>query len=311
MKRLLSCLLVLSMVLTFSPPTITYAEINVQYQSQFCSCYAGGSHRVGQCNVASMVNLLRRKAALMGVDANFTIESVYRALGINDAQRTTCTKDGRLGYVYSNHVSGNTSTNRTYVDDYGVLELSTQNVSASSLAQFKSLLDQHPEGVFVGYSYLSGGSHRVLITSYSGNQLYAVDPVYASRGEIPLESIYGYRSDLITNHHEVIVISGSNSKQNVTPPHVHSWTVGYESSHPHKEYRKCTSGCGESEYTGKTRSVTNCKQCYPLGTASLTRSFDKVRGTATFNRNNVINASTYTLTIYKGGSEYNSYNILW
>jgi len=52
----------------------------------------------------------------------------------------------------------------------------------------------------------------------------------------------------------------SDSGSSVTPPaHTHNYEQGYESSHPHKEYMKCA--CGESYYTGNTRTVSSCSSC--------------------------------------------------
>ena len=44
--------------------------------------------------------------------------------------------------------------------------------------------------------------------------------------------------------------------------HTHSYdTVGYESQHPHKEYRVCS--CGEKQYTGNTSYNSDCRDCLP------------------------------------------------
>ena len=40
----------------------------------------------------------------------------------------------------------------------------------------------------------------------------------------------------------------------------HAYYVGYESAHPHKEYKKCDH-CGDKYYTGKTQTSSDCKQC--------------------------------------------------
>lgn len=48
----------------------------------------------------------------------------------------------------------------------------------------------------------------------------------------------------------------------VTPPpaHTHNYSqVGYDNSHPHKEYKKCS--CGEKSYTGNTRTDSDCSTC--------------------------------------------------
>ena len=39
-------------------------------------------------------------------------------------------------------------------------------------------------------------------------------------------------------------------------------SASYESTHPHKEYKKC-SLCGDIQYTGNTKLVSGCTSCYP------------------------------------------------
>ena len=44
-------------------------------------------------------------------------------------------------------------------------------------------------------------------------------------------------------------------------PHEHTYgSVSYESSHPHKAYKACTS-CGFKSYTGATQTVSGCQSC--------------------------------------------------
>ena len=40
----------------------------------------------------------------------------------------------------------------------------------------------------------------------------------------------------------------------------HSYYVGYETAHPHKEYYKCDH-CGDKYYTGKTQTSSTCRDC--------------------------------------------------
>lgn len=40
----------------------------------------------------------------------------------------------------------------------------------------------------------------------------------------------------------------------------HSYTTGYDTTHPHKEYKIC-SHCSDKYYTGKTQSVDTCTEC--------------------------------------------------
>ena len=48
----------------------------------------------------------------------------------------------------------------------------------------------------------------------------------------------------------------------MTRPCEHNWKYYTESSHPHEEYKKCTS-CGEKVYTGATEYKSNCSICNP------------------------------------------------
>lgn len=91
------------------------------------------------------------------------------------------------------------------------------------------------------------------------------------------------------------------------PVHTHNWGYGYDSSHPHRQYRTCS--CGAKEYTGGTQRVGSCTSCYPLGYASLTREHDRIAKTATFYRNNVSNANSYEVILRKDGSYYDSFSM--
>lgn len=106
----------------------------------------------------------------------------------------------------------------------------------------------------------------------------------------------------------IYLLNNSDSGSGSTTSHTHSWSTGYESTHPHRQYRHCSS-CGATEYTGGTQLVSSCTSCYPLGNLSLTRSFVRTGKSVTFYRNNVLNANSYTLTLYRNGSFYNSYNM--
>ena len=101
--------------------------------------------------------------------------------------------------------------------------------------------------------------------------------------------------------------AGSGSGGGSTPSHTHSWSMHTESGHPHRQYRTCS--CGAKEYTGAVQRVGSCISCYPLGNVSLTRSFKRTEKNVTFYRNNVSNANSYTLSLYRNGIYYDSYNM--
>lgn len=96
----------------------------------------------------------------------------------------------------------------------------------------------------------------------------------------------------------------SNGVTHPQPVHSHSYSVKTDSAHPHNKYNICS--CGESISIGTSLSST-CNKCYPLGSISLKRSFEKTKGNVTFYRNNVQNANNYTLKLYKDSSLYNTY----
>lgn len=89
--------------------------------------------------------------------------------------------------------------------------------------------------------------------------------------------------------------------------HTHSWSYYNESAHPHRQYRTCS--CGVKEYTGSNRYTASCQQCCPLGYVSFTREYNKFAKTATFYRNNVNNADSYEVTLYRDGSYYDSFSM--
>lgn len=104
------------------------------------------------------------------------------------------------------------------------------------------------------------------------------------------------------------VVAFYSPEYNETGGHWHSWRDGSDSAHPHANYKYCA--CGAKYYVnGSYNKVASCQQCYPLGNVNLTRSFSKTGKTATFYRNNVANASSYTLTLYKENVPYNTYNM--
>lgn len=93
----------------------------------------------------------------------------------------------------------------------------------------------------------------------------------------------------------------------VTPkPHSHSYREEETQGHPHTIYKVCS--CG---YREKFRSISyaDCSSCYPIGNVTLTREFSKTGGWVTFYRNNVANATSYSLEIYKDGYHYYTYDM--
>lgn len=59
-------------------------------------------------------------------------------------------------------------------------------------------------------------------------------------------------------------VAVTQARNATTATHSHSYTTGYDSAHPHKQYKICD--CGYSYYTGNTRTVSSCSQCNPTYT---------------------------------------------
>lgn len=150
--------------------------------------------------------------------------------------------------------------------------------------------------------------HYVLADSVNNGTLNILDPGYAN-GNGDITAKYG-SAEIMIRSIRVFKNNGSEKyKKAITLPaetHTCSYSVSTESSHPHNKYNICN--CGKKVYLGKD-TVSSCSSCYPVGNVNLTRSFEKTKGTATFYRNTVSNADSYTLKLYKNNSLYNTYTM--
>lgn len=115
------------------------------------------------------------------------------------------------------------------------------------------------------------------------------------------------RTVYMNNDELVGFLTPNYTTTNITPTHSHSYSYTNDTAHPHSEYKYCS--CGSKEYTGIKKLTSSCKECYPIGNVKLTREFEKTKGTATFYRNNVSNATSYTLKVYRNDNLYNTYNM--
>lgn len=115
------------------------------------------------------------------------------------------------------------------------------------------------------------------------------------------------RTVYMNNSNLVGFITPDYSTTTITPTHSHSYSFSNDTAHPHAEYKYCS--CGTKEYTGIKKLNSSCKQCYPVGNVKLTREFEKTKGTATFYRNSVSNATNYTLKVYRNDNLYNTYDM--
>lgn len=249
----------------------------------------------GRCTLSSVAMMLRRKALL---DGNGNWSSITEETLLSTAW--VMNQGLRWSFSYAGM-----SVN------YGNFSGNAQNKKE----QLTSLLNQHPEGVVI-YMYGGGNyTHAVLATSYENGTVYVADPAgYLPKGIIPMTSAYlsGSTQDERIGNLKMYWYVSNGSCNLATPApapaiHTHSWSYKNDSTHPHSQYRICS--CGAKEYTSARFNVPSCAQCRPLGNVKLTRSFNKVSGNANFRRNNVSNATSYTLTLYKDGVQYGSYNM--
>ena len=249
----------------------------------------------GRCTLSSVAMMLRRKALLDGNGnwSSITEETLLSTAWVmNQGLRWSFSYAGMS--VNCGSFSGNAQNKKE---------------------QLTSLLNQHPEGVVI-YMYGGGNyTHAVLATSYENGTVYVADPAgYLPKGIIPMTSAYlsGSTQDERIGNLKMYWYVSNGSCNLATPApapaiHTHSWSYKNDSTHPHSQYRICS--CGAKEYTSARFNVPSCAQCRPLGNVKLTRSFNKVSGNADFRRNNVSNATSYTLTLYKDGVQYGSYNM--
>ena len=168
-------------------------------------------------------------------------------------------------------------------------------------------LDNIRLGVHLRYPY-KGYGHSMVVTGISGNTVTISDcnwvrnTVTWDRRTYTISELKNLGAWYYASNNSRV--SGGTQTE---PVHTHSWNYNYDSGHPHNQYRSCS--CGAKEYTGSRQNIAGCANCFPVGNVSLTRSFNKVNGTATFYRNNVENAHSYTLTLYRDGYQYGNYNM--
>lgn len=99
------------------------------------------------------------------------------------------------------------------------------------------------------------------------NQLWTFED--AGDGYYYIKSKLGVYLDIdnaeSTDGTNVQVWSGNQTeaqKFKLVVPHVHAYTISFDKSHPHNEYKICS--CGDKIYTGNTHLVATCTQCITL-----------------------------------------------
>lgn len=285
-------LLVLCMIFTFAPTTTKVHAANINDSSVFLKQVKGVDN--GKCTLFSVAMMLRRRAILEG---NPNWASITPA-----AIRSTAWVEGSgLRFSFS----------------YGGMNVNCKWIDRNHKNEVLNALSQHPEGIAI-YTTTAVGPywHTILATDYTDGTVYTADPAWGvASGRIPLTQAYyngNTQDQRLNNVLQYWYISSGNCNITVpdpTPkPHSHSWTTGYDSTHPHSKYRTC-SGCDTKEYTGGYQNIKSCSQCYPLGNAKLTREFDRTSGRTTFYRNNVSNADSYIVNVYQDGKFYDDYKM--
>ena len=100
-----------------------------------------------------------------------------------------------------------------------------------------------------GDLYFRGTAHVGFVYYVSGSNFYTVEGnTVGDKVAIRCLSLSGY-TFASPNY------AGSNNVN-----HTHSMQTGYDSSHPHKEYKKCA-GCDYKTYTGSTKTLDSCTTC--------------------------------------------------
>ncbi len=100
-----------------------------------------------------------------------------------------------------------------------------------------------------GDLYFKSG-HVGLVYKVEGDYFWSVEGNSSDQVEIEKLSLFSSRYWFASPNY-----GGSNNAA-----HTHSMQTGYDSGHPHKEYKKCSS-CDYITYTGNTRSVADCAAC--------------------------------------------------
>ncbi len=293
MKRVLSMVLVLCMMLTLIPSILQPMEASAADAVSDPAVFIKQTPK--RCTLASAVMMLRRRAYLEG-NGNWS--------SITEESTKSVAWSGGLKWNFT--YAGMTVTSSTF-----------SGTAAQKKQKLISLLNSHPEGVVI---YMYGDekkTHAVLATDYdsASGTVYCADPANGlPHGRIPLMSAYltGSTQDArIGNLQMYWYIQSGNC--NISTPivqpsvHTHSYNYSNDAAHPHSEFKLCS--CGDKEYTGKNLLFTSCKQCYPVGNVILTREVEKTKGKVTFHRNAVSNATQYTLKVYRNGSLYGTYTM--
>ena len=161
-----------------------------------------------------------------------------RVYGHNDPQNDeltnwsnlTCSKCNQKCVYYVFHM---TDTGKNILGYYYIVNDSEGHNVRSSTSTSANVVGVLPDG------------EKVLITKYSSDNQWGYVTYGGFSGWTNLSSTYMKFDSVCYEECD----------------HNYSST-SYESTHPHKEYKKC-SLCGDIQYTGNTKLVSGCTSCYP------------------------------------------------
>ncbi len=103
-----------------------------------------------------------------------------------------------------------------------------------------------------GDLYFKSG-HVGLVYKVEGNYFWSVEG--NSNDQVEIEKF-----DMRKDNYKKYWFASPNYSGSNNASHTHSTETGYDSAHPHKEYKKCTS-CDYKTYTGNQKSVEDCAEC--------------------------------------------------
>jgi len=305
MKRLISVILTLTMLLSlFSVVPVQAASSSYcdwkQYSGYWKSYKLGGSSYTMK-SIGCTTTALAMAAVKLGCESENSFDPGIFLTRMNNAS-------GYNGYgaIYWSKIN-KAVPNMSMVGSE--IKFSTES-NSTRIAKISENLNKGYAVLITILRYTDADGdkhwHYVLADSVNNGVLNILDPGGANgnitnkygSAEIMIRSIRVFKNNGKTKHETEVVI----------PPQTHtcSYSVSTESSHPHNKYNVCS--CGKKVYLGKN-TLSSCSSCYPVGNVNLTRSFEKTKGSATFYRNNVSNATSYTLKLYHNGSFYDQYTM--
>lgn len=152
----------------------------------------------GKCTLASTVMMLRSRMYRSG-------NSNWSSITESNVKNVSWSNGLIHNFTYS--IAGNTMT------------VKKMNCSGISLANLKSILNQHPEGVVV---YDKGIPHAVFVTGYNGDTIYCADTVRSYSGvNRPIASTWqgknrGSQANILAHISGIWYISSYSIKRNST-----------------------------------------------------------------------------------------------